>query len=319
MQEAPRNQTVAQPPLTFKDQLAAWLTLGRLPFHSVGVLPCVLGTVIAWQRGYVIDWGIVALAVLAVICIMAATYLSGEYYDYPTDSANTGYNRFSGGSRVLQKGLVSRRRVLPAAIVALCSAGVIGLVIQFVFKTGPFTIPLGILGMVCGFFYSSNPFRWAYRGVGEMLIFVCYGWLTVNTAYYLQTGRFDLAPTLASIPIGISIFLVIFINEFPDYDSDRGAGKNNMVVRLGLERASALYGVLALACFVAIPLSVLGSVPRLMLALCPLVLVPIIWNIVALARKQYLEAKHLERICALTLILNLGTTLLYIIAFAVGK
>jgi 1,4-dihydroxy-2-naphthoate octaprenyltransferase len=92
-----------------------------------------------------------------------------------------------------------------------------------------------------------------------------------------------------------------------------------MVVRLGLERASVLYGVLALACFVAIPLSVLGSVPRLLLALCPLVLVPIVWNVVALARRQYLEAKHLERICALTLILNLGTTLLYIIAFAVGK
>ena len=319
MQEAPQNQSAAPPHLAFRDQLAAWLTISRLPFHSVGVLPCVLGTVIAWRDSYAIDWGIVALAVLAVICIMAATYLSGEYYDYPADSANTGYNRFSGGSRVLQKGLVSRRRVLPAAIVALCMAGAIGLVIQFVFKTGPLTIPLGVLGMVCGFFYSSNPFRWAYRGVGEMLIFVCYGWLTVNTAYYLQTGRFDLAPTLASIPIGISIFLVIFINEFPDYDSDRGAGKNNMVVRLGLERASVLYGVLALACFVAIPLSVLGSVPRLMLALCPLVLVPIIWNIVALARKQYLEAKHLERICALTLILNLGTTLLYIIAFAVGK
>jgi 1,4-dihydroxy-2-naphthoate octaprenyltransferase len=319
MQEAPQNATADQPPVTFKDQLTAWLTLSRLPFQSVGILPCVLGTVIAWRGGYAIHWGIVALAILAVACIMAATYLSGEYYDYSTDSANTSYNRFTGGSRVLQKGLVSRRRVLPAAIVALSLAGAIGLVIQFVFKTGPFTIPLGMLGMLCGFFYSSNPFRWAYRGVGEMLIFVCYGWLTVNTAYYLQTGRFDLVPTLVSIPIGISIFLVIFINEFPDYNSDQGAGKNNLVVRLGLERASVLYSILAGACFVSIPLSVIGGVPHLMLVLSPLALVPIGWNVVALARKQYLRAKHLERICALTLILNLGTTLLFIIAFALEK
>lgn len=318
MQEAPHNQTAAQP-LAFRDQLGAWLTINRLPFHTVGLLPCILGTVIAWRRGYVIDWGIVGLAMAAVACIMAATYLSGEYYDYSTDSANTSYNRFTGGSRVLQKGLIPRRHVLPAAIAALLLAGAIGLVIQFVFKTGPLTIPLGVLGMVCGFFYSSNPFRWAYRGVGEMLIFICYGWLTVNTAYYLQSGGFDLVPTLVSIPIGISIFLVIFINEFPDYVSDRGAGKKNLVVRMGLERASVLYSVLALATFVTIPLSVLGSAPRLMLALCPLVLVPVIWNIVALAGKQYLEAKHLERICALTLILNLGTTLLYIIAFAVER
>lgn len=318
MQEASQNQT-ATPPLVFRDQLGAWLTINRLPFHSVGLLPFVLGTVIAWQQGYVIDWGIVALALSAVACIMAATYLSGEYYDYATDSANNTYSRFTGGSRVLQKGLIPRRRVLPAAIFALLAASVIGLVIQFVFKTGPFTIPLGVLGMVCGFFYSSNPFRWAYRGIGEVLIFICYGWLTVNAAYYLQTGGFNVVPTLASIPIGISIFLVIFINEFPDYESDRGAGKNNLVVRLGLQRATVLYSILAAATFVTIPLGVLGSVPRLMLVLCPLVLVPVICNAVALARKQYLDARHLERICALTLILNLGTTLLYIIAFGVSK
>ena len=316
MQKASQKEMPAQQPQDFKGRVAAWLTLGRLPFHSVGVLPFVLGILIAWHEGYATKWGVVALATLAVICIMAATYLSGEYYDYPTDSANSSYNRFSGGSRVLQKGLVSRRRVLPAAIVALGLAGVIGLIIQFVFKTGPFTIPLGILGMVCGFFYSSNPLRWAYRGVGEMLIFVCYGWLTVNTAYYLQTGKFDLVPTLVSIPIAISIFLVIFINEFPDFNSDQAAGKNNLVVRLGLERSTVLYSILAAACFVTIPLTVLGGAPRLMLALSLLTLIPIIWNIVALARKQYLQPKSLETICALTLILNLGTTLLYIVAFA---
>jgi 1,4-dihydroxy-2-naphthoate octaprenyltransferase len=271
--------------------------------------------VIAWSQGYSFNWGVGILSTLAVVLIMLATYYLGEYYDYETDSLNVEYNRFSGGTRVLQAGLIPRRLVILAAFFALVAAGLIGLIIQFYFKTGPFTIPLGAFGMVCGYFYTSKPIRWAYRGVGEILIGICYGWLTVNTAYYLQAGAFELIPTLVSIPIGISIFLVIFINEFPDYASDRASGKNNLVVRLGRDRAGLLYAILATICFLAIVLGVLGGVPRLAAFFSVIPLALIVRNMLALKRRQYQGGQALERICETTLFLNLGTTCLYILAF----
>jgi len=298
-----------------KNSLPAWLRLGRPPFHLVGVSPFILGLVIAWSQGYTLNLGVGVLSTLAVVLIMLTTYYAGEYYDYETDSLNRDYNKFSGGTRVLQAGLIPRRYVLLAALLALIMAGIIGLVLQFYFKTGPFTIPLGAFGMLCGYFYTSKPIRWAYRGIGEILIGICYGWLTVNTAYYLQTGAFGLIPTLASIPIGISIFLVILINEFPDYASDRASCKNNLVVRLGRDRAAVLYTGLAMLCFLSIVIGVFAGVPKLMAVLSIVPLALIGRNVLALKRREYHEGQSLEGICSRTLVLNLSTTALYIIAF----
>jgi 1,4-dihydroxy-2-naphthoate octaprenyltransferase len=308
---------MSQSVLAVKEYVSTWAKLGRLPFHTVGVLPFVLGIVIAWSQGYALNWGLAVLSTLAVILIMLTTYLAGEYYDFDTDSLNAQFNKFSGGSRVLQKGIVARRTALTVAILSAVLAGVIGLVIQFYYKTGPYTIPLGVFGLVCGYFYSSNPIRWAYTGIGEILIGICYGWLTVNTAYYLQTDTFALVPSLVAIPIAISIFLVIFINEYPDYVSDRMSNKKNMVVRWGPDRSTMVYIVMAALCFIAIPLGVLGDVPRLMAVLSVIPLALVVRNIAAMKRGAYREKHTLETICAFTLILNLGITLLYIIAFAV--
>jgi len=302
-------------PIETRNYLTSWLRLSRLPFHTVGVFPFLLGMVIAWSQGYPFNWGVGILSTLAVVLIMLATYYSGEYYDYDTDSLNREYNKFSGGTRVLQAGLVPKKQVLLAALLALAAAGIIGLILQFYFKTGPFTIPLGAFGMLCGYFYTSKPLRWAYRGVGEVLIGICYGWLAVSTAYYLQTGTFGLIPTLASIPISISIFLVILINEFPDYTSDRASGKNNLVVRLGRDRAALLYASLAAICFLSIVLGVLAGIPRLMAFLSVIPLGLIVRNLLALKKREYRERQALEKICSRTLLLNLGTTALYILAF----
>jgi 1,4-dihydroxy-2-naphthoate octaprenyltransferase len=308
---------MSQQSLVIKERVVTLAKLGRLPFHSVGVLPFVLGIVIAWSMGNTVHWGVAVLSTLSVVLIMLATYLGGEYHDFETDSLNAQFNKFSGGSRVLQKGKVARRPVLIASIVAAVLAAAMGLAILFYYKTGPYTIPLGAFGLICGFFYSAKPFRWAYTGIGEILIGICYGWLTVNSAFYLQTGTFDIVLTLVAIPIAISIFLVIFINEFPDYVSDRMSNKKNMVVRMGPDRAAVVYAVMAVLCFLSIPLGVLGGVPKLMAILSLIPLAMVVRNIVALKKRAYRESHSLEAICGVTLLLNLGTTALYIIAFAV--
>ena len=132
--------------LSLRNKLKSWAALSRAPFHTVGIFPFVLGTTIAWSIGFAIDWAILLLSSLALILIMLATYLAGEYYDFETDSINVSYNIFSGGSRVLQMGFISRRRPLVAAYVSVVGAIIIGLVLQFYYKTGPYTLLLGAFG-----------------------------------------------------------------------------------------------------------------------------------------------------------------------------
>ncbi|MCK7467412.1 MAG: prenyltransferase [Desulfosudis oleivorans] len=67
-------------------------------------------------------------------------------------------------------------------------AAAIGCILQFVYQTGPYTLLLGLLGAFSGFFYSTPPIRLVKRGIGEIFIGFCYGWLPVASAYYIQTG-----------------------------------------------------------------------------------------------------------------------------------
>lgn len=303
--------------MTLKRRLSAWLTLSRLPFHTVGVLPFLLGIVIAWDSGYPIKWTVLALSIFAVVLIMLMTYYVGEYYDYESDSTNKEFNKYSGGSRALVAGSVPKRHPLIAGYVCLGLAIIIGLVLQFYYKTGVYTIPLGSLGLLCGFFYSGKPLQWSRRGAGEPLIALCYGWLCVNTAYYLQVGRFDLLPTLLSIPIGITIFLVILINEFPDYTSDKASGRKNLVVRFGKEAMASLYSWLMVVSYLTIVSGYWYNIPQAIIFLSLPILALMIWNILAIRRKGYKSRKVLEGLCARTILVNLLITGMYILGFTI--
>jgi 1,4-dihydroxy-2-naphthoate octaprenyltransferase len=92
------------------EKLYAWLALSRPPFHSVGVLPFILGGVLAWRQKGAFRWDIFAWGTVGVVLVMLATYYAGEYWDYVEDSlaAHSNPSRFAGGSRVLQRGLLPR-------------------------------------------------------------------------------------------------------------------------------------------------------------------------------------------------------------------
>ena len=113
-------------------------------------------------------------------------------------------------------------------------------------------------------------------------------------------------------------FRVILLNEFPDYPADSAAGKTNLVVRLGPERASVLYGVLSLVSWVAMFLSLGNGVPMravwFYLPIFTLSLILVLLVIGGLWRNRV----TLERLCGANLVVNLGTTAAYILGFFVG-
>jgi 1,4-dihydroxy-2-naphthoate polyprenyltransferase len=298
--------------MKLKSYMVAWWNLSRIPFLSVGVLPLILGFVLAWRWGYKGPFKLYLLSSVAVILIMWMTYYMGEWNDLEGDRINQKFNRFSGGSRVLVKG------VLPVWVSALlgygCLAGalLIGLHIYLTYQTGPWTLLLGGMGIFSGFFYSGKPFRWSYRGLGEMLIGFCYGWLPIATGFYLFAGFFSHQVFLASIPVSLSIFNVILMNELPDEEADRAVGKKNLVVRFGRERMGDLYIGLSLLVglsFIKV-MSMLGGVPLWLSLLSGIPLILILWNLIQVWRGDYRDAKRLELLCRNTLFINLSLAMI---------
>ena len=292
--------------------LTAWWKLSRVPFLSVGILPLVLGFVLAWRWGYKGPLGLYLLSSVAVILIMWMSYYLGERNDLEGDRLNQDFNRFSGGSRILVEGILPGWVSILLGYGCLVAAILTGLYIYLQYQTGPWTLLLGGIGIFSGFFYSGKPFQWSYRGIGEILIGFCYGWLPIATGFYLFTGFFSGQVFLLSIPVGLSIFNVILINEFPDEEADRAIGKRNLVVRFGRVRMSDLYlglSILIGLSFIKV-LLVVGQTPLwiFMLSAIPLMLIP--WNLIQIWRGDYQDAKKLERLCRNTLFINLSITMI---------
>jgi 1,4-dihydroxy-2-naphthoate octaprenyltransferase len=298
--------------------LLSWLALFRLGATARGILPFLLGGVIAWSQGAHIDGMVLLFSSIAVFCIMVMTFLLNEYYDYPTDIANKDYHRLSGGSRVLPLGLIPRRYAAITAYVFIAAAMGIGLSLHFYFHTGPLTIPLGAVAIFIGYFYTAAPFKWSYHGLGEIAIAFSCGWLATITGYYLQAGHFDAVAMLASLPGSISVFLVILINEIPDISSDRLSGKNNLVVRLGREKAGVLYAALLILCLAIIIVNVFFGVPIMSVYLAIILLPLIVWNILTISRKGLDDRQVQEALSLRTMVFDHLITVIYAVSFIVA-
>ncbi len=300
--------------MTLNLYLAAWWRLSRVPFLSVGVLPLILGFALAWRSGYQGPLGLYLLATGTVVLIMWMTYYLGEWNDLEGDRLNRTFNRFSGGSRILVE------RVLPAWVSLVLGYGCLiggiltGLYLHLRYQTGPWTLILGGMGIFFGFFYSGKPFRWAYRGIGEILIGFCYGWLPIATGFYLLAGFFTHQIVLLSIPVGLSIFNVILINEFPDEEADRTIGKRNLVVRFGKERMIDLFmGISILAGLFFIKMMMMFGKSSWLYALSAIPVFLILWNLLMAWQEAYRQAKGLELLCRNTLLVNLSITMIFTI------
>jgi 1,4-dihydroxy-2-naphthoate octaprenyltransferase len=292
--------------------LVVWWELSRVPFLSVGILPLILGFVLAWRWGYKGSLGLYVLSTIAVILIMWMTYYLGEWNDLEGDRINQNFNQFSGGSRVLVKGALPPWVSLFLGYGCLIGAVLIVFYLYFQYQTDSRIFLLGGLGIFIGFFYSSKPFRWSYHGLGEILIAFCYGWLPIAASFFLCAGFFSPQIILLSIPVGLSIFNVILINEFPDEEADRAVGKKNLVVRYGKERMGDLYmgiSILNGFCFIRMIWSS-GRTSSWFLVLSAIPTLLILENLIQVLRGGFQDAGKLKRICKNTLFVNLSMTMI---------
>ena len=301
-------------------KLHAWLVLSRPPFHTVGVMPFALGSVLAWRLADTLRWDILAWGTMGVVLVMLATYYAGEHWDHAEDSISASGvpSRFAGGSGVTQRGLLPRRAAAWASVVSLLLALAVALNLWLVYKTGPWTVPFCALGLLGGFFYSTPPLRWVTTGVGELWIAFCYGWLPIAVGYYLQVGAIAAIVHWLAIPVGLTILNVILLNEFPDYRADSKSGKANLVVRLGRHKASLLYGLLSAGSWVATFFSVRRGAPtRAIWFYLPVLSLSLIL-VVLVVRERWRDRQTLEKLCGANILVNLGTTAVYILAFVSG-
>lgn len=258
----------------------------RLEFLTGSVTPVLLSTALARHDAGRWSPPVFALTAAGVIFLHLGANTANDYFDHLSgnDAANVDYVRpFTGGSRLIQEGLISPGAVLAISIAMFAGALFCGTAL--IAMRGIWVAVLGLFGAACGYFYTGTPLKLAHRGIGEAAIFLSFGSIGLG-AYYVQAGTVTGECILISLPLAFLITAIIVINEFQDSEADSGAGKRTLVVRLGRKRAVYLFGALILAAYIPI---VAGAVSKAspLSVLAALVTAPIAAKAVATAAKNY--------------------------------
>lgn len=257
----------AEPTLAaYRNPLARYFAATRPAFLGVTLVGCLLGLAAAAADGVALDALTAFLTLAFALMAHAGINVLNDYYDAlnGSDAANA-ERRFpyTGGSRFIQNGVLSQRATGVFGYALLAAVVPAGLWLAQ--RSAPGLLWIGFTGLAIGWAYSAPPFKFMSRGLGEAAV-AC-GWLIVVLgADYVQRGAFSATPLAAGLSYGLHVANLLFVNQFPDVKADAAAGKRNLVVRLGPQRARWLYPAISAAAFLWLAGAVLaGALPALAL------------------------------------------------------
>ncbi|MBN1794361.1 MAG: 1,4-dihydroxy-2-naphthoate octaprenyltransferase [Candidatus Omnitrophica bacterium] len=301
------------------ERVFAWLRTLRLPFLTATIIPVAVGTAVGWHESGRCDWLSFWLTLCGISFLHIGTNLVNDYFDHlsSNDWVNPSPTPFSGGSRTIQEGFVAGHAVLRASFFFFILGSLIGLYLNWRVP-GNAVLLFGVIGVFCGYFYTADPLRIGYRGFGELLVGLCFGPLVVMGSYVVQTGHLGFIPFLASVPVSILIVLVLYINEFPDYEADKKTGKKTAVVCLGRERAIKLYhGLLGALYLYMIACVLFGLLP--LTTAVTLLTAPLGIMAALISRRAYARTPELLPVNALTAALHFSFGALLTAGFILDK
>ena len=234
-------------------KLKLYLQELRAPFLVASMLAVGLGSAVAYCCREVFHPLNFIVSLVGVAFIHAGANVANDYFDKKSgcDDANDEFARpFTGGSRLIQNGLLTPREVIMESLILYIAGAACGIYLSI--AVGWWALIIGSIGALCGFFYTAPPIKLVSRGLGEPIVGINFGILVTLGSYYVQAGRLDWAPVYASLPLAVLISAVLYINQFQDARADEKTGKRHWVVRLGKKRAAALFPFLMLVPYAVI-------------------------------------------------------------------
>jgi 1,4-dihydroxy-2-naphthoate octaprenyltransferase len=230
-----------------------WLMAARPRTLPAALAPVLVGTALGAEHGRFRPLAFAAALVGAVL-IQVGTNLSNDYSD-ARRGADT-EDRL-GPVRVTAGGLVPPRQVLVATWVTFGLAVLVGLYLVVV--AGWQLLIVGAASILAGVLYTGGPRPYGYEGLGELFVFAFFGLVAVTGSYFVQTERLAWEAFAVAVPVGMLAAAILMVNNIRDRETDARAGKRTLAVRLGAQRARALYAAMVFGAYVVLPVTWLAG------------------------------------------------------------
>lgn len=222
-----------------KNSARAWWLAARPKTLSGAVIPVVAATALAAAHGLA-EAGPAWLCVAFAALMQVAANFINDLFDY---LKGTDREDRLGPERACAQGWVSVRAMRSAIVLVLVAACAVGLwLLQLAWRQAgpgwPWLVAVGAACVVFAFLYTT---LLSYCGMGDVLVWVFFGFVPVAGTFYVQAGCFVPEVWWLAAACGLVTDTLLVLNNYRDRDTDRLTGKRTLVVALGGKFGSCFY------------------------------------------------------------------------------
>ncbi|APA00420.1 MULTISPECIES: 1,4-dihydroxy-2-naphthoate octaprenyltransferase [Flavobacterium] len=225
-----------------------WIEAARLRTLPLSVSGIIVGSMYALAHPTdeiltpteVFNWRLFGFAILTTLGLQILSNFANDYGDGMKGTDNE--DRI-GPKRAIQSGVITpaamKRAIIITSFLTLLSAMAL---IYYAFRDtnlfySLFYLVLGILAILSAIRYTVGNTAYGYRGYGDLFVFVFFGLVSTLGVNFLYSKQLDLELILPAMAIGFLSVGVLNLNNMRDEASDKKAGKNTIVVKIGGAKA----------------------------------------------------------------------------------
>jgi len=298
--------------------IVLWWEASKANYTSAALLPVALAGLMAASKGE-FNPALFSLTFVGVGMLALGCYLINNYFDYKTgvDAKKLKYFDWSLVSSVrdwnpIVTGRLKAESILYASLA--CFAVVLPIGIYLMVKVDYVVFILGFVGFLIAYFYSAPPVDLSSRALGEIFPGIAFGPLVMIGTYYVLTKSFSLETGLISIPVGVFVSLIRWVDAIPGYEAHKTVGEKKLTTVLGPRRAIACIPLF----FATIYLTIIAGVATNILpplTLLGLLSLPIAVKVIIISRRSEGDPNRFAKAITVTLLSFVATLMLLMISY----
>lgn len=230
-----------------------WIKASRLRTLPLALAGIITGSFMAAAQGAG-SWTIFALCAITAVLFQVLSNLANDLGDglRGTDEIRLGEKRMVGSGEISPKAM-KRAVVVLSVFSAISSFTLIAIALHAlpIIWSVSF-IGLAIAAIIAARSYTLGSTPYGYHRLGEVMVFIFFGLVSVGGTYSLMTKTWDPTILIAGSAIGFFSAGVLHLNNLRDIPTDLKTNKKTLANWMGFRYAKVFQYILILLAFDAI-------------------------------------------------------------------
>ena len=259
-----------------KNNLKIWVQAARLRTLPLSVSGIIMGNALALSHN---DFSFI-IFLLSILTAIAFQIVSNFANDYGDGIKGTDNEQRIGPKRVLQQGLLTSKNLKRGILVSVLVSIILSIALiyeslgadKLLFSVLFILLAIGAVAAAIKYTVGTHPY--GYSGLGDLFVFIFFGWVSVIGSYFLQINSIDLSIILFATTFGLLSVAVLNLNNMRDIENDFNSSKITLAVRLGSDKAKIYHYFLVSIAIILFFIGI-GEQPLLIKTIYTLVFVPL--------------------------------------------